>query len=67
VVRDRSADAGENSVGLAALNRELLAEAESIASPPRRVVLDMDSTEVRAHGRQEQSDYNGHFDSTDTR
>jgi hypothetical protein len=32
----------------------LLAKAEAITSP-RRVVLDMDSTEVRVHGRQEQS------------
>jgi Transposase DDE domain group 1 len=35
---------------------------EDITSP-RRVVLDMDSTEVRVHGRQEQSAYNGHFES----
>jgi hypothetical protein len=28
------------------------------------VVLDMDSTKVRVHGRQEQSSYNGHFEST---
>ena len=53
----------ENLAGLAALNRELIAKAEAIASP-RRVVLDMDSTEVRVHGRQEQSAYNGHFEST---
>jgi Transposase DDE domain group 1 len=39
----------KNLAGLAALNRELLAKAEAIASP-RRVVLDMDSTEVRVHG-----------------
>jgi hypothetical protein len=44
----------ENLAGLAALNRELVAKAEAIASP-RRVVLDMDSTEVRVHDRQEQS------------
>ena len=44
----------ENLAGLAALNRELVAKVEAIASP-RRVVLDMDSTEVRVHGRQEQS------------
>src|SRR6202040_2294731 len=43
----------ENLAGLAALNRELLARVEAIASP-RRAVLDMDSTEVRVHGRQEQ-------------
>jgi hypothetical protein len=53
----------ENLAGLAALNRELLARVEAIASPPR-VVLDMDSTEVRVHGRQQQSSYNGHFEST---
>ncbi len=35
----------ENLVGLAALNRELVARAEAIDSP-RRIVLDMDSTEV---------------------
>jgi hypothetical protein len=45
------------------LNRELLAKAEAIASP-RRVVLNMDSTEVQVHGRQEHSSYNGHFEST---
>src|SRR5258707_10272820 len=53
----------ENLAGLAALNRELLAKAEAITSP-RRVVLDMDSTEVRVHGRQEQRAYNRHFEST---
>jgi hypothetical protein len=53
----------ENLAGLAALNRDLIAKAEAIDSP-RRVVLDMDSTEVRVHGRQEQSAYNGHFEST---
>jgi hypothetical protein len=52
----------ENLAGLAALNRELVAKAEAIASP-RRVVLDMDSTEVRVHGQQD-SAYNGHFEST---
>ena len=53
----------ENLAGLAVLNRELLAKAEAIAST-RRVVLDMDSTEVRVHGQQEHSAYNGHFEST---
>jgi hypothetical protein len=53
----------DNLAGLAALNRELLARAEGIDSP-RRIVLDIDSTEVRVHGRQEQSAYNGHFEST---
>jgi Transposase DDE domain group 1 len=53
----------ENLAGLAALNRELIAKAEAVASP-RRVVLDMDSTEVPVYGQQEQSAYNGHFEST---
>src|SRR5271170_7140158 len=53
----------ENLAGLAALNRELLAKAEAIAST-RRVVLDMDSTEVVVYGQQEHSAYNGHFEST---
>ncbi len=53
----------ENLAGLGALNRELLARAEAIASP-RRVVLDMDSTEIPVYGRQEHSAYNGHFEST---
>lgn len=53
----------ENLAGLAALNRELVAKGEAIDSR-RRVVLDMDSTEVRVYGHQEQSAYNGHFEST---
>jgi len=53
----------DNLAGLAALNRELIARAEAIHSP-RRIVLDMDSTEVRVYGEQEQSAYNGHFAST---
>jgi hypothetical protein len=52
-----------NLVGLAALNRELIARAEALDAP-RRVVLDMDSTESRVHGQQEQSADNGHFAST---
>src|SRR5713101_7415852 len=53
----------ENLAGLATLNRELVARAEAIDSP-RRIVLDMDSTEVPVYGEQEQSAYNGHFEST---
>ena len=52
-----------NLAGLAALNRELIGKAEAIASP-RRIVLDMDSTEIPVYGEQEQSAYNGHFEST---
>jgi hypothetical protein len=53
----------ENVAGLATINRELLAKAETLESP-RRVVLDMDSTEIPVCGQQEQSAYNGHFEST---
>ena len=53
----------QNLAGLAVLNRELVAKGETIASP-RRVVLDMDSTEIPVYGRQEQGAYNGHFEST---
>jgi len=53
----------ENLAGLAALNRELIAKAETIDSP-QRVVLDMDSTEIPVYGQQENSAYNGHFEST---
>lgn len=51
----------ENLTGLAALNRELLAKAETIDSP-QRVVLDMDPTEIL--GQQENSAYNGNFEAT---
>src|ERR1035441_352936 len=53
----------ENLAGLAALKRELVGKAEAIDSP-RRVVLDIDSTEIPVYGEQEQSAYNGHFEST---
>jgi len=53
----------ENLTALAALNRELLARVEAIEFS-RRVVLDIDSTEIPVYGKQEQSAYNGHFEST---
>jgi hypothetical protein len=53
----------ENLVGLAAISRELIGKAETIGSP-RRIVLEMDSTEIPVYGQQEQSTYNGHFGST---
>ena len=53
----------KNLAGLAALTRELVARAEAIDAP-QRVVLDMDSTEIPVYGEQEQSAYNGHFEST---
>jgi len=53
----------ENLAGLEAINRELVAKAEAVDSP-QRVVLDMDSTEIPVYGQQEQSAYNGHFEST---
>ena len=53
----------ENLEGLSRMNRELLAKADAMDSP-QRMVLDMDSTEIPACGEQEQSAYNGHFEST---
>jgi len=53
----------DNLAGLAALNRELVGKAETINSS-HRVVLDADSTEIPVYGQQEQSAYNGHFEST---
>jgi hypothetical protein len=53
----------ENLAGLAAINRELIARVEAMESS-RRVVLDIDSTEIPVYGQQEQSAYNGHFEST---
>jgi hypothetical protein len=53
----------ENLEGLSRINRELIAKAEAVDSP-QRVVLDMDSTEIPVYGEQEQSAYNGHFEST---
>src|SRR5712691_10033433 len=52
----------ENLVGLMAVNRDVLAQAER---PDRsdRTVLDMDSSESPVHGQQEGSTYNGHFES----
>ncbi len=51
----------ENLIGLMALNRETLGQAESLDGS-RRVVLDMDSSESPVHGEQEGSAYNGHFE-----
>ena len=53
----------ENFAGLARVNRELIGNAEAIDSP-YRTVLDMDSTEIPVYGEQENSAYNGHFEST---
>ena len=44
------------------INLELVGSAETINSS-HRVVLDMDSTEIPVYGHQEQSAYNGHFES----
>ncbi len=53
----------ENFAGLARVNRELIGRAEAIDSP-HRTVLDMDSTEIPVYGEQENSAYNGHFESS---
>jgi hypothetical protein len=52
-----------NFSGLARLNRELVGKAEALDSG-HRTVLDMDSTEIPVYGEQEESTYNGHFEST---
>ncbi len=53
----------DNFRSLARINRELFAKAEAIDTPPW-IVLDMDSTEIPVYGQQENSAYNGHFEST---
>jgi hypothetical protein len=53
----------ENFGSLARINRELIAKGEALDSR-QRVVLDIDSTGIPVHGQQEQSAYNGHFEST---
>ena len=52
----------ENLLGLMALNRELVGQAEAF-DDAERIVLDLDSTESPVHGQQEGSAYNGHFES----
>jgi hypothetical protein len=44
----------ENFAGLTRINRELIGKAEALDSP-QRVVLDLDSTEIRVYGQQENS------------
>ena len=51
----------ENLVGLMAVNRDLLGQAETWDRSDR-TVLDMDSSESPVHGQQEGSAYNGHFE-----
>jgi Transposase DDE domain group 1 len=53
----------ENLAGLGRLNRALIGRAEAMDSG-YRTILDMDSTEVPVYGEQEQSAYNGYFEST---
>jgi len=51
-----------NYRGLTQLNADLVQHPVT-HSPARRVVLDIDSSESPVHGTQEQSAYNGHFES----
>ena len=53
----------ENFGSLARINRELIGKVEAIDGK-QRIVLDMDSTEIPVYGQQENSAYNGHFEST---
>ena len=52
----------DNLVGLMAVNRALIGQAETFDRADR-IVLDMDSSESPVHGQQEGSAYNGHFES----
>ena len=52
----------QNYQGLARLNTSLIQHAVT-RSPNWRVTLDIDSSESPVHGAQEQSAYNGHFES----
>jgi hypothetical protein len=52
----------DNYQGLARLNTDVV-QREAMRRPPRRVILDIDSSESPVHGAQEQSAYNGHFES----
>ena len=51
-----------NLVGLMAVNRDLIGQAET-CDRADRIVLDMDSSESPVHGQQEGGAYNGHFES----
>ena len=51
-----------NYQGLTSVNAELV-QRPAARSSSRRVVLDIDSSESPVHGAQEQSAYNGHFES----
>ncbi len=52
----------QNYQALSRLNTDLV-QREATGTPTRRVALDMDSSENPVHGAQEQSAYNGHFES----
>jgi Transposase DDE domain group 1 len=52
----------ENLVGLVAVNRDVIGQAETLDRSDC-TVLDMDSSESPVHGQQEGSAYNGHFES----
>jgi hypothetical protein len=51
-----------NYHGLTRLNADLV-QHPAARAPARRVVFDIDSSESPVHGTQEQSAYNGHFES----
>jgi hypothetical protein len=52
---------GGNLIGLMAVNRELVAQADA-QDDSERVILDMNATKSPVHGQQEGSAYNGHFE-----
>src|SRR3984893_2334952 len=52
----------DNYQGLTRLNTDVVRR-EAMRRPPRGVILNIDSPESPVHGAQEQSAYNGHFES----
>lgn len=63
ILRDGTVDPGKEHQGQAAINRELIARTDESDSP-QRVVSDRNSSEITVYGQQEQSTYNGYFEST---
>ena len=64
VVRDRTADARREPCWFGSDQPGFDRQGGKLMDAPRRVVLDMDSTEIPVYGEQEQSAYNGHFESS---
>jgi len=64
IIRDRRADTGGKPCRAGRAQSGVSRKGRSHRFAARRIVLDMDSTEVAVYGQQEESAYNGHFEST---